>query len=69
MNRSDLNYVVLHDGEYFRVFERLGKKVPFSAYNRNKHIGIGTTVEESLQNSSVPRWMIDEKPIEVVFNE
>lgn len=69
MNRSNLNYVVLHDGEFYRVFERLGKKVPYSAYNENKHQGIGNTYEEAITNSSVPRWMIDEDPIEVVFNE
>ena len=69
MNRSNLNYIVLHDGEFYRVFERLGKDVPFSAYNPMKHQGIGITMEESLQNSSVPRWMIEDDPIEVVFNE
>ena len=69
MNRSNLNYIVLHDGEFYRVFERLGKDVPFSAYNPMKYQGIGITMEESLQNSSVPRWMIEDDPIEVVFND
>lgn len=69
MNRSNLNYVVLHDGVSYRVFERLGKNVPYSAYNENKHQGIGNTYEEAITNSPVPRWMIEEDPIEVIFND
>ena len=67
-NPTKLNYVVLHDGSFYRVFERLNKNVPFSAYNIEKHLGIGTTFEEALNNSSVPVWMIEEDPIEVIFN-
>ena len=69
MKKQILNYVVLHDGTFYRVFERLGKKVPFSAYNPQRHLGLGTSVEEAIENSSVPSWEIELKPIEVVFNE
>ena len=67
-NPTKLNYVVLHDGSFYRVFERLGKNVPFSAYNTEKHLGIGTTFEEALDNTSIPIWMIEEDPVEVMFN-
>lgn len=69
MNRSNLNYVVLHNGESYMVFERLGKDVPFEAYNKDKHQGIGNTFDEAIANSSIPRWEIEDKAIEVVFNE
>ena len=68
-NSTKLNYVVLHDGSFYRVFERLGKNVPFGAYNPQKHLGIGTTFEEALDNTSIPIWMIEDDPIEVMFNE
>lgn len=67
--RNHLNYIILHDGEYYRVFERLGKDVPFSAYNPHKHLGIGLSVEEALSNSSVPVYEIEDLPYEVVFND
>ena len=66
---STLNYVILHDGEFYRVFERMGKQVPFGAYNPSKHQGIGITVEECLENTSVNLWDIETSPIEVIFNE
>ena len=68
-NPQKLNYIVLSDGIRYFVFERLGKNVPFEAYNREKHLGMGTTFEEALSNTSVPCWMIEEDAIEVVFNE
>ena len=67
--RNHLNYIILHDGEFYRVFERLGKNVPFSAYNPMKHLGIGLSVEEALSNSSVPVYEIEDLPYEVVFND
>lgn len=67
-NPTKLNYVVLYDGSFYRVFERLGKNVPFSAYNTEKHLGIGTTFKKALSITSIPRWMIEDEPIEVVFN-
>ena len=47
-NPQKLNYIVLSDGSFYRVFERLGKNVPFEAYNPNKHLGIGTSFEDAL---------------------
>lgn len=64
-----LNYIILHDGKAYRVFERLGKQVPFDAYNPQKHLGIGETVEDAINNSSVPVYLIEQKPYEVMFNE
>lgn len=69
MVRQKLNYVVLFDGSFFRVFERLGKDVPFEAYNPEKHLGKGVTLEKCLENSSVPVWEIEDVPRDVVFNE
>ena len=68
-NPQKLNYVVLHDGTNYFVFERLGKNVPFEAYNREKHLGKGTTFDEALNNTSIPVWMIEDDPVEVIFNE
>ena len=68
-NPQKLNYIVLHDGNDYFVFERLGKNVPFEAYNREKHLGIGTTFDEAVSNSTVPCWMIEDDPIEVIFHE
>lgn len=67
--KSHLNHIILHDGSFYRVFERMGKQVPFEAYNPKHHLGIGTSVEEAMSNTSVPAWDIELKPIEVVFNE
>lgn len=67
--RNHLNYIILHDGEFYRIFERLGKDVPFSAYNPHKHLGIGISVEEALSKSPVPIYEIEDLPYEVVFNE
>ena len=69
MKTPKMNYIVLHDGSFYRVFERLGKNVPFEAYNPKKHLGKGTSFEECVNNSSIPKWEIEENPIEVVFNE
>ena len=63
------NHVILSDGEFYRVFERLGKDVPFEAYNTNHHLGIGVSVDECLENTTVPLWDLEKKPYEVVFNE
>ena len=35
MKHEHLNYIILHDGECYYLFERLGKQVPFEAYNPN----------------------------------
>lgn len=63
------NFIVLHDGEFYRVFERLGKNVPYEAYNPSKHLGIGITFDEAIANSSVPVYQIEEQAIEVIFND
>ena len=68
-NPQKLNYVVLSDGIEYFVFERLCKDVPFGAYNKMKHLGKGTTFEDAIANSTVPCWMIEDDPIEVIFNE
>ena len=68
-NPQKLNYVVLHDGTNYFVFERLGKNVPFEAYNSEKHLGKGTNFDEAVSNSTVPCWMIEDDPVEVIFNE
>lgn len=67
--RNHLNYIVLFDGSYFRVFERLGKNVPFEAYNSDKHLGMGVTFDEAIRNCSVPVWEIEDYARDVVFNE
>lgn len=69
MSRHHLNYIVLFDGNFFRVFERLGKDVPFEAYNPMKHLGKGLTFNEAISNSSVPVWEIEDYARDVVFNE
>lgn len=67
--KEHLNHFILHDGSCYRVFEKMGKKVPYEAYNPNRHLGIGDSPEEAIRNSSVPSWDIDIKPVEVIFNE
>lgn len=69
MPKHHLNYVVLFDGNVFRVFERLGKDVPFEAYNPEKSLGEGLTFQECLDNTSIPVWEIEDFSREVVFNE
>lgn len=69
MKHNHPNHVILHDGEFYRIFERMGKKVPYEAYNPNHHLGIGITVEECLSNTTVNKWDIDSHPVEVIFNE
>ena len=69
MKYHHLNHIILSDGEYYRVFERLGKNVPFEAYNPENHQGIGSSVEECLQKTQIPLWDIEKTPYEVVFNE
>lgn len=69
MNSRHLNYIILHDGSFYRVFERLGKNVPFEAYNPSRHLGIGDTITECLGDTSVNLWEIEDKPYEVVFND
>ena len=68
-NPQKLNYIVLSDGIEYFVFERLGKDVPFGAYNKEKHLGKGTSFDDAIANSTVPCWMIEDDPIEVIFNE
>ena len=67
--RDKHNYIVLHDGSVYRVMERMGKDVPFSAYNPNRHLGVGGSVDEAIRNSSVPSYMIEDSAYEVVFND
>lgn len=69
MKHSHLNYIILSDGINYRVFERLGRDVPFEAYNKDNHLGIGDTVEDALSDSDVPSYEVELKPYEVIFNE
>ena len=67
--RDKHNHIILHDGTFYYVFERMGKNVPFEAYNTKHNLGIGTTVEECLENTTINLWDIEIDPKEVVFNE
>lgn len=67
--KHHLNYIILSDGKCYRIFERLGKDVPFEAYNHDAHLGMGDTVEEAIENTSVPIYEIEMKPYEVIFND
>jgi len=67
--KHHLNHIILSDGKCYRVFERMGKDVPFEAYNPQNHKGIGDTVDECLSNTTVNVWDIETKPYEVIFNE
>ena len=66
--KHHLNHIILSDGEFYRVFERMGD-IPYEAYNPSRHLGIGITIEECLENTSVNLWDIEMKPVEVIFNE
>ena len=67
--RHHLNHIILDDGTFYRVFERLGKTVPLEAYNPRRHLGKGLSVEEAVENSDVPVWDIEMTPYKVSFNE
>lgn len=92
--KHHLNHIILHDGESYHLFERMGKNVPFEAYNPEKSIFSSSNLGEVLENrgeisskslgsfpenlgksklkslgiSIPPRWDVEEKPYEVVFN-
>ena len=92
--KHHLNHIILHDGKSYHLFERMGKNVPFEAYNPEKSIFSSSNLEEVLENrgeisskslgsfpenlgksklkslgiSIPPRWDVEEKPYEVVFN-
>ena len=67
--REKHNYIILHDGNKYFVFERMGKGILLDAYNPEKSLGVGDTPEEAIISSRIPRWQIEEKPYEVIFNE
>ena len=67
--RDKHNYIVLHDGSVYMVMERMGKDVPFSAYNPSRQLGIGESCEEAIRNSIIPSYQIEDVAYEVVFNE
>ena len=93
--KHHLNHIILHDGESYHLFERMGKNVPFEAYNPEKSIFSSSNLEEVLENRGEisskslgsfpenlgksklkslgifipPRWDIEEKPIEAMFND
>ena len=69
MKKHHLNYIVLHDGTYYYVFERLGKDVPFDAYNPMKHMGKGSSYDEAVADSTVSQYLIEENPYEVIFSD
>lgn len=59
---SHLNYVILHDKEAYYLFERLGKKVPFSAYNRSKCIRKADSPIDLLKNQGAGSAISSESP-------
>jgi len=63
------NHIILSDGVAYYLFERLGKKVPFGAYNPSSAIFRGETIDEILENSPVPLHDVEKRPYEVIFNE
>lgn len=70
MNRRvKQDYIVLSNGTDYRVFKRQGKDVPFEAYNEMKHLGIGSSPMEAINNSDIPMHLVEKKPYEVVYNE
>lgn len=82
--KHHLNFIILHDGENYHLFERLGKKVPYEAYNPSKSLKSRKSVLEILENSEVDfpenfttknpenfrvnSFEIEHDPIEVMFN-
>lgn len=41
-----LNYVILKENGVFYLFERLGKDVPFEAYNKNMALKVAGSLED-----------------------
>ena len=68
MRNQKLNYVILHDGVDYFIAERLGKDIPFEAYNKERNLGVGSSVDECLENSQIPVWEVELKPYEVMLN-
>lgn len=80
MKHNHLNYIILSDGCRCYLFERLGKDVPFEAYNTSLAIDsaeneidllekIRHRKSDSLGSRIPPLCEIQKKPIEVIFNE
>ena len=67
MKHNHLNYIILSDGRMNYLFERLGKKIPFNAYNPAHALCSGVSVDDILQHSPVPIWQIEKTPYEVIF--
>lgn len=63
------NYIVLFDGNFYRVYGRLSKTIPFKAYDPEKHIGIGLSFDEAIEDCGIPKWQIEDDDYEVVFDE
>lgn len=47
--KHHLNYIILHDGKMYHLFERM-RDVPFEAYNPEKSIFSSENLEEVLEN-------------------
>ena len=56
---THLNHVCLFDGDYWYVFERMGKHIPFDLYPLHRHLGKGSSSKEAIRNSSIPNWDIE----------
>lgn len=80
MKHNHFNYVVLSDGHHCYLFERMGKDVPFEAYNRDLALEsaesdidlfekIRTNKTVSCGSRIPPLSEIEKKPYEVMFNE
>ena len=81
MKHTHLNYIILSDGHRYYLFERLGKDVPFEAYNTSLAIDsaesetdllekIRSRKSNSLESKKLPPLCeVETKPYEVIFNE
>ena len=61
--KQHLNYIILHDGTMYHLFERM-RGVPFEAYNPEKSIFSSENLQEVLEN----RRKVLENPREVLAN-
>ena len=80
MKHNHRNYIILSDGCRCYLFERLGKDVPFEAYNTSLAIDSAENEIDLLEKirhrksdslgSRIPSLSeIETKPYEVIFNE
>lgn len=51
-NKNHLNYIILSDGQYYYLFEREHKDVPFEAYSKSKSLKISDSISEIFGKSN-----------------